>query len=158
AAHETVEVRGVARLDVTGALQLAGPKGRRELLLLGKDRFWWMPEGGADFALKNEGTHASDLPDVRYFYLAPGDFNGDGIDDLVAVDIYANTVELLSRDAAGLWAGRMHFKVFETDPHYEGNRGGAQEPRECVVADVTGDGKPDLLLLVHDRVLVYPQD
>jgi hypothetical protein len=31
------------------------------------------------------------------------------------------------------------------------------EPREVVVADVTGDGKKDLLLLVHDRVLIYPQ-
>ena len=31
------------------------------------------------------------------------------------------------------------------------------EPREAIVADVTGDGKKDLLLLVHDRVLIYPQ-
>jgi len=23
---------------------------------------------------------------------------------------------------------------------------------------VTGDGKPDLVLLSHDRVLIYPQD
>jgi hypothetical protein len=27
-----------------------------------------------------------------------------------------------------------------------------------VIADVTGDGKPDLVLLSHDRVLIYPQD
>ncbi len=158
AAHETVEVRGVARLEVTGALQLAGPKGRRELLLLGKDRFWWMPEGGADFALKNEGAYASDLPDVRYFYLSPGDFDGDGRDDLVAVDIYSNTVELLARDEKDQWSSRMHFEVFETDPHYAGNRGNTQEPRECVIADFTGDGKADLILLVHDRVLIYPQE
>jgi hypothetical protein len=26
------------------------------------------------------------------------------------------------------------------------------------VADVTGDGKNDLIVLVHDRVLVYPQE
>ena len=158
AALETVDVRGVARLEVTGALQLTGPKKRRELLLLGKDRFWWMPEGGADFALKNEGTYASDLPDLRYFYVSEGDFDGDGRSDLVAVDINQNTVELLARDAEGAWGSRLHFKVFETDPHYEGNRGGSQEPRECVVADVTGDGKADLVLLVHDRVLVYPQE
>ncbi len=158
AAHDTTDVRGVARLEVTGALQLAGPKGRRELVLLGKDRFWWMPEGGADFALKTENTYASDLPDGRYFYLQAGDLDGDDRDELVAVDIVGNTLELLARDADGGWGSRLHFRVFETDPHYSGNRGGGQEPRECVIADVTGDGKPDLVLLVHDRVLVYPQE
>jgi hypothetical protein len=32
------------------------------------------------------------------------------------------------------------------------------EPREALVADVTGDGKNDLIILVHDRILVYPQE
>jgi hypothetical protein len=32
------------------------------------------------------------------------------------------------------------------------------EPREAAVADITGDGKNDLIVLVHDRVLVYPQE
>jgi len=31
------------------------------------------------------------------------------------------------------------------------------EPREALVADVTGDGRNDLIILVHDRILVYPQ-
>ena len=158
AASETLDLRSVARLDVTGALRLAGPKGRRELVLLGKDRFWWMPEGAADFALKGEGSYASDLPDVRHAYVTGSDFDRDGRTDLVAADVGTNTIELISQDAAGEWGSRLHFKVFETDPHYEGNRGGAQEPREALVADVTGDGKPDLVLLVHDRVLVYPQE
>jgi hypothetical protein len=32
------------------------------------------------------------------------------------------------------------------------------EPREALVADVTGDHKNDLIILVHDRILVYPQE
>jgi hypothetical protein len=158
ASSEPVDTRPVGRLEVTGALRIAGPGGRRELLLLGKDRFWWMPEGAPDFALKGEGSYASDLPDVRYSYLTGGDFDADGKTDLIAADINSNTIELLSRDDERAWASRLHFKVFETDPHYEGNRGGNQEPREALVADVTGDGRPDLVLLVHDRVLVYPQE
>ncbi|MCU0792025.1 MAG: VCBS repeat-containing protein [Opitutaceae bacterium] len=157
-AHETVEVRGVARLEATGALRLAGPGGRRELVLFGRDRFWWMPEGGADFALHQEGAYASDLPETRHFYLQPGDFDGDGRSELVAVDIQANTLEVLARGAHGGWDPLLHFRVFETDPHYAGNRGSGQEPRETLVADVTGDGRADLVLLVHDRVLVYPQE
>ena len=33
-------------------------------------------------------------------------------------------------------------------------RGGV---RALVIADLTGDGKNDLALLVHDRLIVYPQ-
>jgi hypothetical protein len=156
--HETVDVRDVARLDVTGAMGLVGPGGRREYLLLGRDRFWWLPEGGANLAIETEGVYASDLPDVRYFYLSTGDFDRDGRDELVAIDIRQNTLEVLGRGVANEWGSRLHFKIFDSDPHYGGNRGGGQEPRECVIADVTGDGKPDLVLLVHDRVLVYPQE
>lgn len=157
---ETLDVRSVARLDVIGALRTEGSAGRSEFLLLGKDRFWWMPEGASELSVKSEGAYASDLPDVRHTFITGGDFDGDGDTDLLAVDINENTVELIARDheAGGVWRSRMHFRVFEKDPHFEGNRGGNQEPREAVVADVTGDGRLDLVLLVHDRVLVYPQE
>jgi len=32
------------------------------------------------------------------------------------------------------------------------------EPRELRIADVTGDGKNDLVTIVHDRIIIYPQD
>jgi hypothetical protein len=34
----------------------------------------------------------------------------------------------------------------------------AAEPREALVVDLTGDGKNDLAIVVHDRILVYPQE
>ena len=34
----------------------------------------------------------------------------------------------------------------------------APDDGAAVVADVTGDGKNDLIVLVHDRVIVYPQE
>ena len=66
-------------------------------------------------------------------------------------------VEILRPHRRGDWESGVHFTVFEADPHYQGQRGTTSEPREMVVADVTGDGADDLVLLVHDRVLVYPQ-
>lgn len=156
--HEIAQVRPVARLEVTGAAQTTGPAGRRELLLFGKDRFWWMPSGAPDFALKTDGSYASDLTDVDYDFLLDGDLDRDGRTDLVAIDTDEAMVEFLTRDADGEWQSRMHFKVFETDPHANNRRGDDMEPREALLADVTGDGRPDLVLLVHDRVLVYPQE
>jgi hypothetical protein len=54
------------------------------------------------------------------------------------------------------WRSRLHFQVFETDGHASQRKGSPLEPRETIIADVTGDGRNDLVLLVHDRVLVYP--
>ncbi|MCU6550970.1 FG-GAP repeat domain-containing protein, partial [Klebsiella pneumoniae] len=85
------------------------------------------------------------------------DLNGDRRPDLVAIDPDRHVVEVLTATEAGEWRSRLHFQVFETDEHYQGRKGQPQEPRETVVADVTGDGKNDLVLLVHDRVLIYPQ-
>jgi len=30
-------------------------------------------------------------------------------------------------------------------------------PRQAMIADATGDGAPDLLLVAHDRIIVHPQ-
>ena len=47
--------------------------------------------------------------------------------------------------------------VFE-ERTFRSRRSDLPEPREALVTDVTGDGKNDLVVLVHDRILVYPQE
>ncbi len=155
--YRVADTRSVGRIEVGGGELRFGPKNRPELFLLGRDRFWWMPIGASDLAVVSDGSYASDLPRVRYNYAHVDDLDGDGSSEIVAVDTGENLVELLQRDDDGAWKSRLHFKVFEADPHYQGRRGAPQEPREAITADVTGDGKPDLVLLIHDRVLVYPQ-
>jgi len=49
------------------------------------------------------------------------------------------------------------WQVFE-ERTFRSRRNDLPEPREAAVADVTGDGKNDLIVLVHDRILVYPQE
>ena len=51
----------------------------------------------------------------------------------------------------------LNFEVYKKDVHFEGRKGEDVEPREIISADVTGDGKPDLILLIHNKVMVYPQ-
>jgi hypothetical protein len=48
------------------------------------------------------------------------------------------------------------WQVFE-EHTFRGAGNAVPEPREALVTDVTGDGKNDLIVLVHDRILVYPQ-
>jgi hypothetical protein len=158
--YEVVDAVPAGRIDVVGAEVRTTGKGRRqsELFLLGKDRFWWLPLDRGDFTARSVETYTTDLPEINYSDVIAGDLTGDGKVELVTLDPDRSVVEVLARDeAAKAWVSRVHFKVFETDDHYQGRRGEALEPREAIVADVTGDGKKDLLLLVHDRVLIYPQ-
>ena len=52
----------------------------------------------------------------------------------------------------------MRFKIFEQKKFRDHETAGNIEPREMKIADVTGDGKNDLVMLIHDRIIIYPQD
>jgi hypothetical protein len=49
----------------------------------------------------------------------------------------------------------MHFRIFETDPHFRGKSGRENEPHDYTALDLNSDGKLDLVLLCHDRALFY---
>lgn len=157
--YEIADTVAVGRIDVVGGEVRSGGKGGKpELFVFGKDRFWWLPLDRTDLVSRSVESYTTDLPDINYSDVIAGDLTGDGKVELVTLDPDSNVVEVLARDEdAKTWVSRSHFKVFETDDHYQGRKGESLEPREAIVADVTGDGKKDLLLLVHDRVLIYPQ-
>jgi len=95
--------------------------------------------------------------------LAVGDVNHDGVPELVLCEYRKNHVQILAFDAKGELVDAAKFKVFERHRQVERSRLGEQasergEPRAIRLADVTGDGKTDLILLVHDRILLYPQE
>ena len=70
-----------------------------------------------------------------------------------------NHIEILALDAEYKPVPAMRFKVFE-QKQYNDSRGGRAvvEPRDLSIADVTGDGKDDLVTIIHDRIIIYPQD
>lgn len=156
ALYQVADTAPAGKIEVIGA-EVVTAKNRTEAFVYGKDRFWWLPLGRGDFAASTVATHATDLPDIHYSDIIVGDLNGDGTVEAVCVDPQKNVIEILSRAPENRWESRLHFKVFETDEHFQGRKGPAQEPRETLIADVTGDRKNDLILLVHDRILVYPQ-
>jgi hypothetical protein len=51
----------------------------------------------------------------------------------------------------------VRWQVFEQHT-FRGSTDALPEPREALVANVTGGKKNDLIVVVHDRLLVYPQD
>ena len=96
---------------------------------------------------------------VRNGYLRDvlaGDLDHDGRKEWVFLETARHYVDIVR------WAGDRllpgdRWPVFE-ERSYQRSAGMRMEPREALIADVTGDGRNDLILVVHDRVLVYPQE
>jgi FG-GAP-like repeat len=131
--------------------------GREDLLLIGRGRFAVLYAGKTLPTLSELGTFETKLTKTYFSDVVAGDLNGDGRTDLALIDTQSHFVEILRLDADHRPHHALSFKVFEEKAFAEGREGGT-EPREGLIADVTGDGKADLVLLSHDRVLVYPQD
>ena len=125
--------------------------GASTLQLISRSDFSKEPQ----FSVHSE--YLTDLPKVSYTGVDWGDFNNDGVMDLVCLDGRRQTLEFLTLENEK-WKSVMHFEVFEKDLHYRGKKGGALEPRDGIVTDLNGDGLDDLVLLVHDRFLCYYQE
>jgi len=133
--------------------------GGKKLLALGKSGFQEISSSSSQkLSLDVEARYLTDLPKIRHHGIECGDFNKDGVTDLVCLDGKKNLLEFLTLDKETQnWESTMHFEVFEKNLHYQGKKGGLYEPREGLVVDLNGDELDDLVFLVHDRLLLYKQ-
>ena len=89
--------------------------------------------------------------------MVAGDFNGNGRKDLIFLETARNNLDIVSFDSHHKLVPAIRWQVFEAHT-FRGAANAVPEPREALVSDVTGDRKNDLIVLVHDRILVYPQE
>ena len=129
------------------------------MVALGKSGFQMIsPTKSQKLSLKVESRYLTDLPKIRHNGIEAGDFNNDGVQDLVCLDGKKNLLEFVTIDPQNQkWKSSLHFEVFEKNLHYQGKKGGLYEPREGLISDLNGDGLDDLAFLVHDRLLIYRQ-
>ncbi len=87
-----------------------------------------------------------------------GDLNADGRRDLVFLETGKAYVDLVAFEKPHRLVPANRWQVFEERTFRQRRQVESPEPREALVVDVTGDGRADLLILVHDRVILYPQE
>jgi hypothetical protein len=127
------------------------------LAFLGLNAVAYMPFGGQVWELTELDSYETPIKDGRLTDVVSGDLDHDGRKDLVFLETARNYLDLVIFDAKHKLIPANRWQVFE-ERTFRSRRNDFPEPREAVVADVTGDGKNDLIVLVHDRILVYPQD
>ncbi|MDZ4401865.1 VCBS repeat-containing protein [Prosthecobacter sp.] len=154
----------VYRADHTHALPVMTPdqcvlmtaEKNTKLLLLAKNSFQITPLDGSTLKLDTVATFDSELKDTTPSDLIAASFSGEDVDDIALIDTAKSRVIEIFQPAAGQkWDSAMYFRVFETDPHFRGKTGLENEPHDYAALDLDKDGRLDLCLLTHDRVLLY---
>jgi hypothetical protein len=135
----------------------------KNILLFDSDKFALItpPSGGfSPRRLEQQFSYETKIKDGMYGNLTIGDINGDGRVDIIMVEYKRNHIEILALDRDMKPIPAMRFKIFEQKSYREGKKQAklSVEPRELRIADVTGDGKNDLVTVIHDRIIIYPQD
>jgi hypothetical protein len=147
----------VGALNFEG-LQVADFDGDRrdDLLIAGSDRFGVLQTGSKGQRLKTIASYESKRNEARLSDLATGDVNADGVPDVVFTDVAEQMLEIATYAGEKDLLHAITFKVFERKI-FRGV-GDMVEPRDQVIGDVDGDGRDDLVLIAHDRILVLRQD
>jgi len=117
----------------------------------------WLSLAGQVWEMKELDGYESPLKDGRLHDVISGDLNQDRRKDLVFLETSKNYLEIVTFGKDGKLTPANRWQVFE-ERTFRGRRSDVPEPREALIADFTGDGKADLVIMVHDRLLLYPQE
>ena len=128
------------------------------IAFLGLGAVAWLPLFGDVWEFKELDDYETPIRDGFLHDVVSGDLNQDGRKDLVFLETAKNYLDIVTFEPPHQLVPANRWQVFE-ERTFRGRMGGVMpEPREALIADFTGDGKNDLVVLVHDRVLLYPQE
>jgi hypothetical protein len=125
--------------------------------LIGLNSVAWLQLEGKIWTFKALDGYETPIREGFLHDVVSGDLNQDGRKDLVFLETAKSYVDLVTFEEGNKLVPANRWQVFE-ERTFRNRRNDLPEPREAVIADLTADGKSDLVVLVHDRVLLYPQD
>jgi hypothetical protein len=134
-----------------------GGTNMNSIAFLGQNAVAWMSLGGEVWDLVALDGYDTPIKDGYLNDVTTGDLNNDGRKELVFLETAKNNLDIVSFNPRHKLVPAIHWQVFEQHT-FRGAMDAVPEPREALVTDVTGDKKNDLVVVVHDRILVYPQE
>jgi hypothetical protein len=129
----------------------------QSVAFLGRNAIAWLSLAGEVWEFTTLDGYDTPIKDGYLNDVVTGDLTGTGRKNLVFLETAKNYLDLVSFNARHKLVPGDRWQVFEQHT-FRGAANALPEPREAAVADVTGDRKNDLVVLVHDRILVYPQE
>ena len=124
---------------------------------VGLNAIAWMPFAGQVWSIEELDGYETPVKDGYLHDVVSGDLNHDGRKDLVFLETARNHLDIVTFEPPHKLVPADRWQVFE-ERTFRSRRSEIPEPREALIADFTGDGLNDLAVLVHDRILLYPQE
>ncbi len=127
---------------------------KSEILFVSTDSIAILDSKNRGFTLKNILTYTLPNPKSISSILGIATFNGLKV---VSIDGARNFIEFFNLTDKEL-SFSIRFKIFETKSYRGEDSLTSEEPREMQMFDLDKDGKSDIVLLLHDKILIYYQE
>jgi hypothetical protein len=134
-----------------------GGKNVQSVAFLGQNTVAWLALAGDVWDFTSLDGYETPIKDGFLNDVVAGDLTGSGRKDLVFLETAKNYLDLVAFDSNHKLVPADRWQVFEQHT-FRARDNALPEPREALVAEVTGDKKNDLIVVVHNRILVYPQE
>jgi hypothetical protein len=134
-----------------------GSNEANSVAFLGLNSVAWMELHGQVWEFTELDGYETPIKDGYLNDVVAGDLNQDGRKDLVFLETGKSYLDVVTYEAPHNLVPANRWQVFE-ERTFRSRRSDSPEPREALITDVTGDGKNDLVVLVHDRIILYPQE
>jgi len=125
---------------------------------LGLNAVAWLPLDGEVWEFKELDNYETPIREGYLHDVISGDLNHDGRLELVFLETGKHHLDIVTYEPPHRLVPANRWQVFEERTFRGRMAAPMPEPREALIADFTGDGKNDLVVLVHDRILLYPQE
>ncbi len=126
----------------------------KEFVILGRNSIFIYDNKNLGYKLKNIISYRLHKTKSISTMLAVGNFNGKKLISIDGIDHNINFLKIQKNTLDSI----MKFKVFDAISYRGRNNVSVEEPKEIYIEDMNNDEKDDIILFVHDKILIYYQE